>query len=156
MCVCVLVCSSATPTVMTSPPDLSAHTLPLTTPFSSLQAHEAFAGLSTTEKLYTHYLSRAAWEGGPITLLQTSPESVPIFLLLKELFARQTPASLRVAVENTVSEEELTALLLYTAGIFTNFGNYKGFGDTKIVPGIPRVRLMCCNVTTCPLGRTHC
>ena len=124
---------------MTSSPDLSIHVLPLTTPMSALQADKAFAGLSAKERLYCHYLSRAAWEGGPICLLQTSPESVPIFLLLKELFTRQTPASLRAAVEGTVSEDEFRALMLYTAGVFTNLGNYKGFGDTKIIPGLPRV-----------------
>lgn len=125
--------------IMTSSPDLSIHVLPLSTPLSSLEASAAFSGLSQREKLYCHHLSRAAWEGGPICLLQTSPESVPIFLLLKELFSRQTPASLQAAVESTVSEEEFRALMLYTAGVFTNAGNYKGFGDTKIIPGISRV-----------------
>ena len=124
---------------MSAPPDLSTHILPLSTPLSCLEAEEAFSGLSAKEKLYCHYLSRAAWEGAPICLLQTSPESVPIFLLLKELFSRQTPASLRAAVESTVSEDEFRALLLYAAGVFTNTGNYKGFGDTKIIPGIERV-----------------
>ena len=125
---------------MTSPqPDLSTHVIPLATPLSSLQAGEAFAGLSAGEQLYCHYLARAAWEGGPICLIQTSPESVPIFLLLKELFSRQTLSSLRAAVQDSVTEDEFTALLLYTAALFTNMGNYKGFGDTKIVPGIPKV-----------------
>ena len=125
--------------VMTSPPDLSTHILPLATPLSRLEADEAFSGLSAEEKLYCHYLSRAAWEGAPICLLQTSPESVPIFLLLKELFSRQSPASLRAAVESSVSEDEFRALLLYAASMFSNTGNYKGFGDTKIIPGIERV-----------------
>ena len=124
---------------MASPPDLSPHILPLTTPLSTLQADEAFNGLSPKEKLYCHYLARAAWEGGPICLLQTSPESVPIFLLLKELFSRQSPASLRAAVGSEVTEDEFRALVLYAAGVFTNMGNYKGFGDTKIIPGIERV-----------------
>ena len=91
-----------------SQPDLSTHVIPLGTPLSALQAQEAFAGLSAREKRYCHYLARAAWEGAPICLLQTSPESVPVFLLLREVF-------------------------------FTNMGNYKGFGDTKIIPGIPKV-----------------
>ena len=122
-----------------SQPDLSTHVIPLGTPLSALQAQEAFAGLSAREKRYCHYLARAAWEGAPICLLQTSPESVPVFLLLREVFSRQTPASLRAAVQESVTEDEFCSLLLYTAGVFTNMGNYKGFGDTKIIPGIPKV-----------------
>jgi dipeptidyl-peptidase-3 len=124
-----------------SQPDLSTHVILLGTPLSALQAQEAFAGLSAREKLYCHYLARAAWEGAPICLLQTSPESVPVFLLLKEVFSRQTPASLRAAVQESVTEDEFRSLLLYTAAVFTNMGNYKGFGDTKIIPGIPRDKM---------------
>ena len=28
---------------------------------------------------------------------------------------------------------------MYTCAVFSNMGNYKSFGDTKIVPGIPKV-----------------
>ena len=125
---------------MSAPADLSSYTLPLNTPLSCLQAEEAFNGLSDKEKLYCHFLSRAAWEGAPICLLQTSPESVPIFLLLKELFSRQSPSSLREAVGGVVSEEEFQAVMLYASGVFTNMGNYKGFGDTKFIPGIDKVQ----------------
>ena len=138
-----------------SQPDLSTHVVPLATPLSSLQAEEAFMGLSPRERLYCHYLSRAAWEGGPICLLQTSPESPPIFLLLRELLSRQTPASLRAAVQETVTDDEFKGLLFYAAGVFTNMGNYKGFGDTKIIPGIPRVGPIkflqsYCKIFNCP------
>ena len=36
----------------------------------------------------------------------------------------------------------LQAFLLYTCAVFSNMGNYKSFGDTKIVPGISRVSEM--------------
>ena len=86
--------------------DLSNFIISLDTPISKLEARDAFDGLTEREKLYCHFLARAAWEGGVICLLQTSPESVPIFLLLRELFSRQDPGALRQAVANSVSEEE--------------------------------------------------
>ena len=49
-----------------------------------------------------------------------------------------------------VTEDEFRALVLYAAGVFTNMGNYKGFGDTKIIPGIERVS--CSNRFVCVWG----
>jgi dipeptidyl-peptidase-3 len=34
----------------------------------------------------------------------------------------------------------LQALLVYTSGIITNTGNYKGFGDSKFVPNLPAAK----------------
>lgn len=87
--------------------DLSNYTIPLDTPVSRLDASQAFKGLSTKEKLYCHYLCRAAWEGSSICLLQTSPESVPVYLLLKELFSRESVTSLREATsKQSVSDDQ--------------------------------------------------
>ena len=86
--------------------DVSQHTVPLDTLISCLDAARSFQGLAEREKLYCHYLSRAAWEGSYICLLQTSPESVPIFVLLRELFARQPIASLRDVLKDVLTEDE--------------------------------------------------
>ena len=86
--------------------DLSHYTVPLDTPISALDAEEAFNGLTDVEKHYCHFLSRGSWEGAPICLLQTSPESVPLFLLLRELFSRQSVDSLRKAVGSNLSDDE--------------------------------------------------
>lgn len=86
--------------------DLLNYTIALDSPISRLEASQAFKGLTDKEKLYCHYLSRAAWEGGTICLLQTSPESVPLFLLLQELFSRQSIASLRDAVKESFTDDE--------------------------------------------------
>ena len=91
----------------------SLYTIPLDTPISCLEASQAFKGLTEKEKLYCHYLSRAAWEGGYICLLQTSPESVPLFLLLQELFRRQSVSSLREAVKDSFSDDEFKVQYMY-------------------------------------------
>jgi len=85
---------------------MSSYIIPSDTPISVLEARDAFNGLTEKEKLYCHFLSRASWEGSTICLLQTSPESSLVFLLLKELFTCQSVAALRDASSEHVSEEE--------------------------------------------------
>lgn len=81
--------------------DLSLYIIPTDTPVSGLDCTEAFNGLTDKEKLYAHYFGRASWEGALICLLQTSPESPGIFLLLQELFRGQSLASLRELATGT-------------------------------------------------------
>ena len=50
----------------------------------------------------------------------------------------QDTAELRAAaIKSGVSEEDFTSFMVYCNGIYDNMGNYKGYGDTKIVPKIP-------------------
>lgn len=86
--------------------DLSNFITPLDTPISRLEACKSFNGLDSKERLYCHYLSRASWEGSYICLLQTSPESAPAFLFLRELFSRQSVTSLQTSCGATASDEE--------------------------------------------------
>ncbi|XP_055987906.1 dipeptidyl peptidase 3 isoform X3 [Sorex fumeus] len=109
---------------------------------SSLDCREAFRLLSPSERLYAHHLSRAAWYGGLAVLLQTSPEAPYIYALLSRLFRAQDPDELRQhALAEGLSEEEFQAFLVYTAGVYSNMGNYKSFGDTKFVPNLPKEKL---------------
>ena len=70
-----------------------------TTPVFNLECKGAFDALEDQEKKYAHFLSQAACEGGLIVLLQTSCESVPIFLLFQRLFAEQNIESLKKAAQ---------------------------------------------------------
>lgn len=74
---------------------------------ASLDCREAFGLLSPTERLYAHHLSRAAWYGGLVVLLQTSPESPHIYTLLSRLFRAQDPEQLReCALKEGLTEDE--------------------------------------------------
>nr|XP_008196345.1 PREDICTED: dipeptidyl peptidase 3 [Tribolium castaneum] len=127
---------------MSSELDKSQHILPLDQPIVTLEVASAFKGLTDTEKRYAHHISQASWTGGLITFLQTSPESGPIFVLLHKLFSGLKPQDFKkVALQAGFSEDEAKAFLVYACGIFSNAGNYKGFGDSKFVPGIAQDRL---------------
>ncbi|KAF4526593.1 hypothetical protein B566_EDAN006408 [Ephemera danica] len=118
--------------------DKSQFILPNDQPVVSLDCEAAFEALTSQEKLYAHHLSQAAWNGGLIVLVQTSPESPLIFVLLRKLFSAQPVSELKnVALQEVkLSEEEFQAILVYACGVFTNSGNYKGFGDSKFVPNL--------------------
>ena len=71
------------------PIDPSHYTLPNDQPVVTLDASEAFSGLTERERLYAHYLSRASYYGSLIVLVQTSPEAPHIFRLLHRINTAQ-------------------------------------------------------------------
>uniref|UniRef100_A0A6Q2YUB3 Dipeptidyl peptidase 3 n=1 Tax=Esox lucius TaxID=8010 RepID=A0A6Q2YUB3_ESOLU len=120
----------------------SQYYLPNDIGISALDCAEAFRLLSPKEQLYSHYLSRSAWYGGLVVLLQTSPESASIYVLLQRLFRKQPPAQLEnVATAAGLTPEEYQAFLVFAAGLYANMGNYKSFGDTKFIPNLPKEKL---------------
>eukprot|EP00096_Caligus_rogercresseyi_P009060 TRINITY_DN3009_c0_g1_i1.p1 TRINITY_DN3009_c0_g1~~TRINITY_DN3009_c0_g1_i1.p1 ORF type:complete len:809 (-),score=242.44 TRINITY_DN3009_c0_g1_i1:90-2228(-) len=108
-------------------------------PLVSLDIQGAFKELGENEKLYAHYLSRASFYGGLIVLLQTSRESPQIYRLITRINRLTSLESLvEAAKEKGISDEDLEAYFCYCSGIYTYMGNYRGFGDTKIIPEISK------------------
>ncbi|XP_048523550.1 dipeptidyl peptidase 3 isoform X2 [Dendroctonus ponderosae] len=127
---------------MTLSVDKAQHVLPLDQPFVKLEIQAAFNGLTDRERLYAHHISKASWVGGLITLIQTSPESGPLFVLLHKVLSCEKPEQLmQSAIKAGFSGDEVKAFYVYAAGVIANSGNYKGFGDTKIIPDIDPNRL---------------
>lgn len=111
---------------MDSEVDKKQYILPNEQPIICLEAQKAFGNLTQKEKLYAHHISKASWHGGLVTLLQTSPESAPIFVLLHKLFRTQHPEDFKaVALKSNFTDDEVKALFVYACGVFTNAGNYK-------------------------------
>ena len=98
---------------MSGSDDISPFLISRDTPINKLCCSEAFQGLTDREKKYAHHLGRAGWEGSLICLLQTSPESSAIFLLLQRIFGGQSLSSLKAtALKCGMSEDEYQVHLI--------------------------------------------
>ncbi|GFU03940.1 dipeptidyl peptidase 3 [Nephila pilipes] len=123
---------------LSSEKNMSSYIYPNNTPIIQLKCEDAFNQLTEKEKHYAHHLSKACWFGGLIDLFQTSLESPLIFILIRKLFQYETPTDLKLNALNkcAFTPEEAQAFFMYVAGILSNLGNYKSFGDTKFIPNL--------------------
>ena len=101
-----------------------------------LDCSKAWSLLTTAEKLYAYYFSKACNEGAKICFFQRSLESPGLFLIFQELFT--VPNLQSQVLESGISESDWKKFKAYVAGIFNNAGNYKSFGDSKILPEVQK------------------
>ncbi|KAK7931542.1 dipeptidyl-peptidase 3 [Apiospora marii] len=104
-----------------------------------LEIAHLFNDLSEQEKLYSHYMARAAWSGTRIILRQVSPESPAIFDFILALYRScDGDWSSVVGQGGVVTEQDMAGFLEYAATFLSNVGNYYGSGDQKFVPRLSR------------------
>ncbi|KAF7868675.1 hypothetical protein EAF04_005205 [Stromatinia cepivora] len=99
-----------------------------------LEIKQHFEALSDKEKRYAHYISRASMNGTRITLRQVSPESEDIYDFIIELHKSINGDWSSAQKKVGISDENLKFFLEYCAQFLGNCGNYKSFGDSKIIP----------------------
>uniref|UniRef100_A0A914E4I0 Dipeptidyl peptidase 3 n=1 Tax=Acrobeloides nanus TaxID=290746 RepID=A0A914E4I0_9BILA len=122
--------------------DKKLYVLQNDTPVVPLDCKKAFEMLTPREKSYAHHIARASFEGGLITFCQVSPEAPAIFAILHRVFYSEPIDALKQKAKDLGwSDEEFTSLLVYAAGFYADHGNYKGFGDSKIIPNVDQAKL---------------
>ena len=93
-------------------------------PIHRLAIKPLFDKLSKDDKLYAHYLSKAAWAGTRIILRQTSEESEAIFELIMALHGKCEGKWSILAKECGISDSEMRAFLTYAGQFLCNLGNF--------------------------------
>lgn len=107
-----------------------------TSPIQLLDCTKAWELLTVQEKLYVHYFSQACVEGSKVCFFQRSSESPGLFLLFQELFL--TPGLSELVKEAGLLDDDWVKFKAFASGVYSNAGNYRSFGDSKILPEISR------------------
>lgn len=89
-----------------------------------LDIKHVFETLPLNDKLYAHYLARAAWKGSRIIMRQTSPESEDIFDHIIQLYRSCDGEWVRLIDRCKISDDELNAFLAYAGLFLYNLGNF--------------------------------
>jgi dipeptidyl-peptidase-3 len=107
---------------------MSSSERPFTPPIGAtihqLKVKPVFDALSEREKLYAHYLARAAWHGSQIIMRQVSPECPDIFDSIMDLYHACDGKWDTLITRYNITSQELASFLEYAAMFLCNLGNF--------------------------------
>ncbi|KAI1129232.1 peptidase family M49 [Nemania abortiva] len=104
----------------------------------SLESRVHYDALSGKQKLYAHWMSRAAFEGTRIILRQNAAEAEAIFDLIMALHRHCDGNWKALGQSAAVADIEIQYFLEYTSMFLANLGNYAAFNKRKFFPRIQR------------------
>ncbi|AOA60636.1 GQ67_01822T0 [Komagataella phaffii] len=105
-------------------------------PIVSLSAKSHFNELTSQERKYAHYMSRASHWGTRVVLRSVSPESEVIYDLIISIHKHVN--SDYSDLTKHLGEVAVQQYLEFASQFLSNLGNYKSFGDVKFIPRLPR------------------
>ena len=84
---------------------------------------DSFSFFVLPDHRYVHHWTQASWFGGLITVLQTSPESPAIFVLLQNLFRHNSLEELQGIAKKSCgfSDDDWQSVKFYAAVSFLHF-----------------------------------
>ncbi|KAI1751939.1 putative dipeptidylpeptidase III [Xylaria castorea] len=104
----------------------------------SLEIRVHYDALSDKQKLYAHWMSRAAFEGTRIILRQNAAKAETIFDLIVALHHHCDGDWKALGHSAGVTDAEIQYFLEYSSMFLTNLGNYAAFNKQKFFPRIQR------------------
>ncbi|KFY38170.1 hypothetical protein V495_06710 [Pseudogymnoascus sp. VKM F-4514 (FW-929)] len=117
-------------------------------PIYQLDVQAAFLACSDREKLYIHHMTKACYHGTRVILQQVSLESETIFDLLMELAKSCEGNFSQLQANANIDSKDLDDLLDFAAAFLDSIGNYRGNGDSKIIPRISATKFeQCCQIS---------
>ncbi|RKO98107.1 hypothetical protein CXG81DRAFT_8651 [Caulochytrium protostelioides] len=114
-------------------------------PFCQLVVQKHFEGLTPEQKHYTYHIQQAAWAGWSILGKARSPVSLALCELFEvKLFRDADTGALTdleaLRVKTGLNADEFCDWMDYAVAIIYNRGNFRSFGDTKILPRLSQNR----------------
>jgi dipeptidyl-peptidase-3 len=105
-------------------PTESSHSPFPSTTINQLVVKPIFDALEPREKLFAHYLARAAWHGSRIVMRQVSTESPDIFDFIMDLYHACDGKWDTLVTWCNITSENLSSFLEYAATFLCNLGNF--------------------------------
>lgn len=114
-------------------------------PLTRLAVRSHFDSLTADEKLYVHWLGRAAWHGARIVSEQTTPYANKLVQMFIDLFQKHAIPDAygemrdmdAFKTKSALSDDEWKLFLEYSVSVLYNLSNYHSFGDSKFIPNLP-------------------